>query len=384
MSSSMLMGFVGDLLVHRDHPQEAFREVRDVLKAPQIMFANLEGMYADNPHPAPNALVVVGAPAHNLDVFAKVGFNVLSMASNHILDMGYEAMLETRARLRAQGVKTCGAGDCAADAREPAIVETDGMRVAFLAYASYFPIGYEARSNVPGLAPVRAYNFWRDSEPTSYPGGAPLITTIPDQSDIANLAEDIRRARERADLVVASFHWGEYSRPFHLTEHETRTARYCIDQGADMVVGHHHHALRGMEWYKGRPIMYGLGHFVYDLRLELSEEVKKMLLESAEDDTSYRAGPREGWPLLPLHKDTRMTVMAWAEANRHGIADIGFLPCRLTPDGLVHPLRLNSTESNEVVAYLDKCNRTQHLKSVITAEGSQPIAGFQTLRVIPA
>jgi poly-gamma-glutamate capsule biosynthesis protein CapA/YwtB (metallophosphatase superfamily) len=383
--SSVLIGFVGDVFVHRDHPREAFREVSDVLKAPQIMFANLEGAYTDHPRPPLGTNMVVSAPAHNLDALAEVGFNVVSMASNHILDAGYEAMLDTRARLRAQGVKTCGAGDCLSVAREPAIVEANGVRVAFLAYASTFPVGYEARTNAPGLAPVRAYNFWRELSLGVYrPGAMPLVTTVPDPSDMASLAEDIRNARERAELVVASFHWGDHRRPFHLTDHEKRTAKYCIDEGVDMVVGHHHHALRGMEWYQGKPIMYGLGHFVFDGRFELSEEWKKIIKEKDPEDLGYEVAPREGWPLLPLHEDTRMTLMAWVTASRKGITDMGFLPCRLTPDGLVHPLRLNSEESNEVVAYLDKCNRTQALKSVIAAESSQPIAGFRTLRIIPS
>jgi poly-gamma-glutamate capsule biosynthesis protein CapA/YwtB (metallophosphatase superfamily) len=382
--ASVLMGLVGDVLVNRDDPLEVFSEVRDALKEPAIMFANLEGAYTDQPHPSPNAYASVGAPAHNLSVYAKVGFKVLSMANNHILDMGYEAMLETRAHLRNQGVKTCGVGDCAADARQPAILETDGLRVAFIAYASNFPVGYEARSNAPGLAPMRAYKLWRDSNPGYNPGGDPLTTTISDKNDLIRLGEDIRGARQRADLVVASFHWGEYNRPFHLTEHETSTARYCIDEGADMVIGHHHHALRGMEWYKGKPIMYGLGNFVYDLRLQLSDEVQDQLVKPGHEDISYTLGPREGWPLLPLHKDARMTVMAWAQASRHGINGIGFLPCRLTPEGVVHPLTLDSTEGIQVVDYLDKCNRTQRLRSAITPEHSTAIGGFRTLRVIPA
>lgn len=381
--SNVLMGFVGDMLVHRDYPREAFHQVRDVLRVPRILFGNLEGAYADHPHPTPSAYAVVGAPAHNLNVYSEVGFNVVSMASNHILDMGYEAMLETRSRLRAQGVKTCGAGECLADAREPAILDADGLRVAFLGYASIFPVGYEARSNAPGLVPVRAYKFSRDSTPGSYPGGDPLVITTTDESDLTCLAEDIDKARQRADLVIASFHWGEFSRPFYLTEHEKRTARYCIDQGADMVVGHHHHALRGMEWYQGKPIMYGLGNFVFDLRLNLSDEVRKQLLTPGEEDISYRVGPREGWPLLPLHKDTRMSVFAWASAGKNGVSDIGFLPCGLTPDGVIHPLRLGSPESDAVVAYLDKCNKTQQLSCALETEGSQTLAGYRTLRVIP-
>jgi poly-gamma-glutamate synthesis protein (capsule biosynthesis protein) len=380
--SNILIGLVGDVLVNRENPQEVFGAVREVLRDPDILFANLEGAYSDRPHAAPGAMPVVGAPAHNLDVYAQVGFSVVAMASNHILDMGYEAMLETRARLRAQGVRTCGAGDCEADARKPAVVEAEGLRVAFLGYASVFPMGYEAQPNVPGLAPMRGYNFWRDPVPNYYmPGCDPVLTTVPDQHDLANLAEDIRRAKRCADLVVTSFHWGDYSHPFHLTEHEKRTARYCIDTGADMVVGHHHHALRGMEWYNGKPIMYGLGHFVADLRMELGEELERPFLKADHEDLSYEVGPRKGWPLLPLHKDTRMTLLAWAQASKDGISNIGFLPCRLTPDGLVHPLDPNSLDGKEVIAYLDKCNRTQGFKSDIVSADSISIGGFQTLRV---
>jgi capsule synthesis protein PGA_cap len=385
----MLMAFVGDLLVNRDRPGEVFREMGEVLKAPDILFGNLESAYTDDPRPVPSALGLVSAPASNLDAFGDAGFNVLSLANNHILDVGYDAMRETRSRLLARGIKTCGVGNCVAEAREPAVLEADGVRVAFLAYASVFPMGYEATSERAGLAPMRAYNHWRDPFPTLYdPGREPVVTTVPDRADLACLGEDIRRARERADIVVTSFHWGDYTRPFRLTDHETRTARYCIDQGADMVVGHHHHALRAIEWYRGKPILYGLGHFVFDMRLALSEEefhdrVLAHVPVGYFEQARYAPGPRKGWPLLPMHEDTRMTVMAWACASKDGIEAIGFLPCRLSPDGLVHPLRLRSPESDQVVCYLEKCNRSQRLKTLILSGDSRRIAGFDTLRVVP-
>lgn len=389
--AKLLMGFVGDMLVNRADPIEAFSKVRDLLKVPQILFGNLEGAYTDNPLPVPNAPEVQSAPAHNLNVYADVGFNVLSLANNHILDAGYEAMLATRSRLRDQSIRTCGVGDSLADAREPAILEVGGIRVAFLAYASVFRVGYEARSARPGLAPMRAYNFWRDPFPSLYdPGRNPIVTTVPDEADLANLTEDIRRARGHADLVVASFHWGDYTRPFHLTDHEIRTAHYCIDQGAHMVVGHHHHVLRGMEWYKGRPIMYGLGHFVFDLPLGWTEEEydkRRLDWDPAgywdQSQGPYTFAPRKGWPLLPMHEDTRMTILAYATSTRDGIDDIGFLPCRLTPDGLINPLRVESAGSTEVVNFLETCNRSQRLKSSIVPSESMDIAGYQTLRVIP-
>ena len=107
-----LLGFVGDLLINRDDPAEGvFKHVTDILKTPHILFGNLEGAYTDDPHPAPGMNAMISGRARNLDAFAGAGFNVMSLANNHILDVGSAAMLENRARLRDQGVSTCGAGD---------------------------------------------------------------------------------------------------------------------------------------------------------------------------------------------------------------------------------------------------------------------------------
>jgi hypothetical protein len=349
--SKVLLGFVGDVLVHREDPPEVFREVREILKVPDILFANLESACTDDPQPLSGAPSVVSAPAHNLDVYAPVGFKVMSLANN-------------------------------------AIMEAGGLRVAFLAYACMFPIGHEARSNAPGLAPMRAYNYYREPfQAYHQPGTCPIVTTVPDLSDLEYLTEDIHRARARADIVITSFHWGDQTTFFHLTDHETRTARHCIDEGAHMVVGHHHHALRGMEWYKGKPILYGLNHFVFDLRWDWSEEGVKRFRESEiaryYKRMGYQAGPREGWPLLPFPEEARLTVLAWATADTDGISDIGFLPCRLSADGLVHPLRRGSPAGDEVVRYLQKCNETQNLKGSIVSAGALRIGEFDTLRVIP-
>jgi poly-gamma-glutamate synthesis protein (capsule biosynthesis protein) len=379
---------VGDVLVNRHIPHEVFREVREILQAPQILFANLEAAYTDFPRPAPGAPAVVSAPASNLDVFSDVGFNVMSLANNHILDVGAAAMLETRARLRARGVQTCGAGESLADAHRPAILEAGGLRIAFLAYASIFPVGHEAQADKPGLASLRAYNKWWGPYPNYHaPGMLPLVATTPDPEDLERLADDIRFAREQADLVVTSFHWGDQTCPFHLTDHETRTARFCVDHGVQMVIGHHHHALRGIEWYKGKPILYGLGHFAFDFPMEWSEPLAAQF-SSSEIGRHYRriqygAGPRRGWPLLPFPEDARMTMVCWASANKGGVSAISVIPCRLDASGVIHPVRLDSPEGREFLAYLHQCNETQDLHSSIVSEGSPAVAGFATLRVVP-
>ncbi len=380
----LILGLVGDVLVDREDPPEVFSEVQPVLDATDVLFGNLEGPYTDDPHAPPSAPVQVIPPARNLDVYAQCGFDVVTMANNHIVDGGHAAMLDTRARLNEQGVATCGAGRNLAEARAPAIVQAGGLKLAFLGYASIFPSGYEARSAVPGIAPMRAHNVFMDAYDNYHaPGCEPRVKTMPYEEDIANLREDIAKARERADLVIATFHWGDFMKPFHLTDHETRTARFCIDQGADMVVGHHHHVLRGMEWYEGKPILYGLGHFVFDLRIELPPDLLKMMEGSGEDPNFYGVAPRAGWPLLPLHAESRMTLMAWASVEAGSIAGIGFVPCLLRPDGLVHPVDPGSPEGGEVVAYVEKGCATQNLNARVEPAGVR-LGGFPSMRVVPA
>jgi len=377
----LLLGFVGDLLVDRERPDEPFADVGSLLAAPDVLFGNLEGPYTDHPHAAPSLGIPVFPRRHNVAAFGAAGFDVLSAANNHIVDAGHEAMLETLADVRAQGIAVAGAGENLAAARAAAIVERGGRKIAYLCYASVFPMGYEARSDVPGLAPVRAYNHFHEAYPNYHIPGTPgRVETLPDAADMARLKADIAAARSQADFVVTSFHWGDFLRAFHLTDHETRTARFCIEHGADLVAGHHHHMLRGMEWVAGKPVFYGLGHFVFDLRLNLSVEIAAALAKAQGD--AYTLAPRDGWPLLPMHPDARMTLLAWADVRGGRTESIGFVPCRLRPDGRVQAVSPDSEEGREVVAYVERCQSTQRLNGRV--EGGGPvIGGHSSLRVVP-
>jgi hypothetical protein len=385
-ANSCLAGLVGDLLVDRDRPVDVFADVTEIFHHLDVLFGNLEGAYTDEPHLAPSARTPVLPRAHNLDAFVSAGFSVLSLANNHICDAGHAALLETRSRLRASGIATCGAGDNLAAAREPAILKRNDLAIAFLAYASVFPVGYEARARIPGLAPLRAYELLRPKLETYHAAGvAAPILTAPDEVDLENVRQDIALARARTDLVITSFHWGDYSQPYHLTDHEIRTAHWCIDNGADLVVGHHHHSLRGMEWYKNKPILYGLGHFVFDFRMveDPSDVRRARLAERTEDEIGYEVAPRRGWPLLPLHPDTRMTVLAWATCTKSGIPEIGVLPCHLTPDGLVHPLDPASALGGAVLGYLSMCNDRMDLNGEVSLADPLQIGGYLTARILP-
>lgn len=386
--SEFLIGLVGDIVVDRDLPGEPFDEVRAVLATPDILFANLECAYTDSPEPADGAPSVLSSPAHNLEGVIELGLDVVSLANNHMLDVGAAAMAETRARLRRTGTATAGAGLSIADAHRPGTVEAGEIRVAFLAYTSIYPEGHEAGADRPGLAVVRAANQYHAPYARyNAPGMLPMVTTVTSEADLARLASDIAAARQSADLVVASFHWGDQTCPYYLTDHEKRTARFAIDHGADMVVGHHHHALRGMEWYDGKPILYGLGHFVFDFRMEASDAAIRQFADSPIGRhyrrINYSAGPRVGWPLLPFPDDGRMTAIAFAWGAATGITRIGFLPCTILANGTVRPLRAGTPECVAIVDYLKTANRSQDLAGRISLAPIE-VAGFPVYAVEPA
>jgi len=378
----ILLGFVGDVMVDRPDPHEVFSEVRDLLRGTDILFANLESPYSENPRRAVTASVVLAPKPHNMDAFSEAGFHVMSAANNHIVDAGHDAMLESLARLKAQGIAICGAGANLEEAHRPAVLERRGRKVGFLAYASLFPHGYQARSTVPGLAPLRAYNHYHDEHIEYFaPGMPPRVETLPDPDDHARLAQDIEALGKQVDLVVASFHWGDYLRPYVVTDHERRAARLSVDHGASLILGHHHHNLRGIEWYKNKPIFYGLGNFVFDHRLSLTPELEKYFAELEPD--SYSVAPREGWPLLPLHPDCRMTLLGWARMQDEAITDVGFVPCRLRPDGRVIAVDPDSSEGLEVIGYVNTCNKSQKLNGKIVSEGAPVLGGCRSVRVVP-
>lgn len=363
-SSPALLGFVGDVMVDREKPDTAFDLVRGALQVPDVLFGNAECVYSDNPVLAPSAAVIAVAPTRNASGLATAGFDVMSLANNHIVDAGHAGMTSTAEVIREQGIATVGAGQNLAEARRAAVLDAGDARVSYLAYASFFPTGYEARDDWPGLAPMRSRNFYVEKVSNLWaPGMAPVCHAVPISEDLDRLRADLVTARENSDVVVASFHWGDYQRPFHLTEHEKTIAHFAVDHGADIVVGHHHHMLRGIEWYQGKPIFYGLGHFVFDFPLPTSGPaalVEKIAIDPDNDDY-YGLAHREGWPLHPWHPDARMTALAWVSLEGTEVSRAGFLPCQLNPAGQVEPLDALGDAGQVVSEYIRTGCTTQGL-----------------------
>ncbi|MGH2474679.1 MAG: CapA family protein [Candidatus Limnocylindrales bacterium] len=208
--------------------------MRHLISGADIAIANFE-------NPAPDRVrwhtkgTVFSADPGIINGLVDAGIDYVSLANNHIGDAGDRGILQTIANLEKRGLKYSGAGKDLTAARKPAMIDVNGVTVAIL--------GYDAIA--------KAYFAGKDEI-----GSAQLSRKIS--------ANDIKWAREDgADIVIVFPHWGtEYQyKPFAAQQ---QLARDIIDAGADMIVGNHAHYAAAMEVYKGKPIWYALGNFVFD------------------------------------------------------------------------------------------------------------------------
>jgi len=256
---------VGDVFVRRDDPPSVFQYVKDLLRSPDFLLGNLEGSVADGgtARNKPGA-VAWKSDARQMAAIETAGFHAMTVANNHIMDFGPEALLETLSNLDRAGVRHTGGGRNFAEAHAPAIVEREGVRLALLGYTSVFLEGWAAGPESPGLAVIGARTSYE--APTRYfetPGAPPIIHTWAVSADKAQLAADIAEARKQADVVICTFHWGVSAGYRKLTEYQVEVGHHAIDAGADLVFGHHPHVVQAIEVYRGCAICYSLGNFTF-------------------------------------------------------------------------------------------------------------------------
>ncbi len=216
-----------------DHP---FQATAGIIRSADIAIGNLEAPFGTEGRPFKKRFTFLVPPSY-AGALARAGFDVVAMANNHMMDYGSEPLLETIRILDSLGIAYSGAGRNLAQARRPAIVERNGLKVAFLSYSKVHPAEFWATAKRAGTAP----------------------------GEKTYIAEDVAAAKKQADLVVVSFHWGAELMDTPKS-YQRELARLAIDSGADLILGHHPHILQGLEVYKGKLIAYSLGNFAFGSR----------------------------------------------------------------------------------------------------------------------
>jgi poly-gamma-glutamate synthesis protein (capsule biosynthesis protein) len=388
MNDQWLLGAVGDIFINRAEPEMAFEHVSDLLHAPSIQFGNCEGAFTDSATVAPSAGFRVVSATRNGSHLRAAGFDVMAAANNHIVDAGHEGLIDTLELLEQQGVVVCGAGRDRASAIQPALLEAHGIRVAFLSYTTIIQAGYDARPGVPGCAYLRVHSVpyfpdW-DCWGRLEPGAVPHMRTFTYPEDRASFCEAVKRARDEADVVVVSMHWGDSRLPVVLTDYEIELGHAAIDSGADVVLGHHHHFLKAIEFYRGKPIFYGMGHFVFDL-IGLEAVLTPAAIAGLRGfSNGYGIYPRADQPGFPFHPDARMTLYAGLFMRGASIEQICVVPCLIDPSQNNRPVPLSShsADGRRVSDYLRSITAAVGFNTVFGDDGPE-IAGYRSLRVLP-
>jgi poly-gamma-glutamate synthesis protein (capsule biosynthesis protein) len=249
------------------------------------------------------------------------GYDAVGLANNHHMDYGAEGSAETTRVLDVAGILHTGAGRNLTEARQPAIVERNGARVAFLAFTSVLLPSFAATDERPGVAAIRVQTLYAPSSRVTEQPGSPMETrTVVEPGDLQALTESITDARRRADVVVASMHWGVSvgwaNGPVYgkRVPYQMDLGRACIDAGASLVIGHHPHLLQGIERYRDGVICYSLGNFVFAGGRSGKNEFDR---ETAIAEAVF-AGPRlERFALVPvLHNDDQQPEPVDCERGR--------------------------------------------------------------------
>jgi poly-gamma-glutamate synthesis protein (capsule biosynthesis protein) len=227
-------------------------KVAHVLRDGDITIGNLEGPLSNRGTKVagkPDKYIFRGDP-RSIDSLTTAGVDIVALANNHIMDYGAPALEDTIDVLDSAGVLYAGAGENLDAAWEPAYIERNGQRVAFISVSERIPSYFLAGKSTPGMASGR---------------------------DMDRIVATIRKAKSNADYVIISSHWG-VEQAYDCNSAQISMAHRFVDAGADMVLSHHPHVMQAVEFYKGKLIAYSLGNFLFPYKTV--EGRKSMILRA--------------------------------------------------------------------------------------------------------
>lgn len=294
-------------IVERRGPDFPFLNVASELKEMDIVFGNLEtplttcqekviwdfSKYGWDGRAKP--IFLKGSPMAAIGL-KNTGFNVVSIANNHILDYGIRGLSDTVTVLQKNGIMPVGFGRNTREATAPKSLEVKGVRFTFFACS----FAYEATFFSPGVAPI---GLW-------------------------TLKKQVKKAREISDIIVVSLHLGiEFDEsPSLLT---IRFARSLIEIGADLVLCHHPHTLQKIETYKKGLIAYSLGNFVFDF---------DSFLKRARTRTEKNV------------EKSRQSIILKCTISKHGLIDYYVIPVQLNNEFQPTVIPRNSKLGQRIIA----------------------------------
>lgn len=339
--------FTGDLVLDEPDADYWLSGIASATQAADATIGHLEVPHTRRGEEVAGDVPAPGADPRHLAALRHAGFDVVTLAGNHMSDCGSIGIADTRDELARLNIACCGAAENLSAARRPAVILVDDRRIAVLSYNCVGPESGWATAERAGCAYVRiATGDGQQVAPT-----ANLQT--PDPDSLRSMQQDIAAAAAEYDFIVVSLHKGIVHVSATLAPYEREVSQAAIEAGAHVVVGHHAHLIRGIEFHQGRPIFHGLGNGCvvtralspgqdHPARAAWVERRKKLF--GFEPDPAY-------W-LAPFHPDAVNAMLGRVRWYDDGRMEAGFIPVHVVPPG--RPVIARGETAAAITAYVDR------------------------------
>jgi poly-gamma-glutamate synthesis protein (capsule biosynthesis protein) len=350
--------FTGDVILDVPEPDHWLAGIAPALRAADLAIGHLEVPHTHSRAELKGDVPAPGADPGNLAALPRAGFTAMTLAGNHIADCGAEGIRDTVNELARLDIAHCGAGADLASARAPFTLATpDGRCVGVLSYNCVGPATAWAAPDRAGCAylPVAT-----DDGSAPRPA-AHLTTPLPETA--AWLSADIAALRERAGLVVVALHKGVVHTPARIEAYEREIAHSAIDAGADLVVSHHAHIARGIEFYRGKAIFHGLGNgCVVTHALTPGQDHPARAEWALRRKRLFGFEPDPAYTLAPFHPEAVNAFLARALWHSDGSLACGIVPVMVDPPG--RPRLAESHEAQTICDYLQRITQEAGLPAL--------------------
>jgi poly-gamma-glutamate synthesis protein (capsule biosynthesis protein) len=261
-----------------------FLETADILRKGDVVFANLEEPITSRTHSLTDikqgGKYVLKNEVDCIKGLEYAGFNLFSLANNHIMDYYEDGLYDTQAILKEHNMAFSGASKNIEEAKKPAIIEKKGYKIGLLSYTDMAEITYK------GNPPLR---FLAEESKAG-------VAKRPEKFD-DTIKSEIEKLRKEVDILMVSLHWG-YEESFKIGDSQVEFAHDLIDNGVDVILGHHAHQFQGIEIYKGKPVFYSLGNFIFDQNDPENQEAFIISMEFIDNELVSL----EGVPVRTINK----------------------------------------------------------------------------------
>lgn len=337
----------GDLVLDEPDPDHWLSGIAPALRDSHLVIAHLEVPHTRCRTEAQGDVPAPGAPPENVAAIARAGIAMVSLAGNHIADCGAEGIADTVALLDACAVLHTGAGSDLARARKVAVAEAGGWGIALLSYNCVGPEFAWAGQASAGCAFL----------PMETRSGSP-VSPRADLESMASAAlgileEDIAEARRQADFVIVALHQGTVHTPVRIEPYELEAARAAIDCGADAVVAHHAHIVRGISFHKGSPIFHGLGNgCVVTSALSPGQDHAVRAEWARKRREMFGFEPDPAYSLAPFHPEAVNAFIGRLRIDDKARVEAGIIPVHVEPPG--RPVVAQGAAARDIADYVER------------------------------